>query len=876
MKFTRSGLPGVGPQRTKVGVILPSASYQDKYFGMLAADSYGGLLKWALSQGGMYSHQVWFTSRVSHPDGNNEDKEFRRELSFLKEKVGVEVLVALGDEVASFFNCSPVAKTRGSVYEWEGFYVLPTYAPHEIRSLGGGNKKKGKADFAIVWISDFRKAREIATEGWHPPEEKFVLSPTFEELQNFVHATRNRRLAVDIETTGTGETAELVMVGVATDEEQAMVIPFLQKGGLPYWLNGQRKEVTDLLRSLFVNNELIFQNALFDVPMLRGFGFDIPWENVKHDTMLLHHVLTPEMPHNLGFIVSIYGATPYWKEDVSERLGSNMELEDETFRLYNARDCVVLHQVLQPMLEDLEELELEDTYYNESIAMLPVIDAMQTNGIGYDPKRLEIFISNAEIASKKLEEDIRNIALLPEGFNLNSDDDLRWYFYRLQPPKFQKLRDLDDYNEKEFRKYECENEDCKRRTFWGEDSGVCPKCGETGTATGETKLSTRKSPGTKAHNTLLDLKAISKVTSPFYPRGYKGRKTNTGKVAVNQQSLLGLQRATQNEIHRMRNLKRPPEEEIEKARLLLEIIDKYFEYAGLQKLLSTYRNFTTGADGRVHTHFLIHGTATGRLSSSNPNLQNIPKKELGIRKAFVSSHGKVFLSLDYQNLEVHVLAYESEDDVLIDAIRQGVNIHDMNTKTLFNLTPEDKQWKLARRAAKIFMFGGISYGGSDEEIYQKVILEAPQLALTLAEFKNAKSRYMQAHPKYAEWADRVVETALRDRVSKTFLGRKRLLTGSESDIRKQALNTPIQGGAGGVINRAMVRIHNRFQGTPYTLVLQIHDQLIAEVPEGQVPEALEIMKEEMEKPINFYGVMRSFPTDAEVGTSWGELEEYKT
>lgn len=254
--------------------------------------------------------------------------------------------------------------------------------------------------------------------------------------------------------------------------------------------------------------------------------------------------------------------------------------------------------------------------------------------------------------------------------------------------------------------------------------------------------------------------------------------------------------------------------------------------------------------------------------------QNIPKKELGIRRAFVSKPGFSFLSLDYANLEVHVLAYESSDDVLINAIQRGDNIHDMNTQVLFNLSSEDEKWKLARRAAKIFMFGGISYGGSDEEIYQKVILEAPKLALTLGEFKAAKQRYMDAHPKYAQWADNVVERALRDRVSSTFLGRKRLLTGSESDIRKQALNTPIQGGAGGIINRAMVRIHERLRDTKAYLVLQIHDQLIAEVPDKEIPAALAIMKEEMEREVDFYGIPRSFPTDTEVGKSWGTLEDY--
>jgi DNA polymerase-1 len=224
-----------------------------------------------------------------------------------------------------------------------------------------------------------------------------------------------------------------------------------------------------------------------------------------------------------------------------------------------------------------------------------------------------------------------------------------------------------------------------------------------------------------------------------------------------------------------------------------------------------------------------------------------------------------------------VLAYETNDEVLIDILEGGLNLHDHNTETLFHISSNDPKWKLGRRAAKIFMFGGISYGGGDREIYEKVILEAPELGLTFGEYRAAKKRFMDAHPAYAAWAERVKRKAREERIATTFAGGKRFLTASNvHDVEKQGLNSPIQGGAAHVINRAMVAIDEEIEerGLPFNIILQVHDQLVYEVPLETVSDAAELVQRHMEAPTEFYGRTVVFPVDVEIGLDWGSLESY--
>ena len=254
------------------------------------------------------------------------------------------------------------------------------------------------------------------------------------------------------------------------------------------------------------------------------------------------------------------------------------------------------------------------------------------------------------------------------------------------------------------------------------------------------------------------------------------------------------------------------------------------------------------------------------------NGQNIPEIA---RKVFVPEEGWTFLSGDYTNLEVFVLAYETGDEKLIEVLTSGLNIHDENTKVLFEMTPDNPQWKLARRGAKIFQFGCIQYGGSPKEIYGNVLLEAPGLRLSFAQFERARQRYSETYTGYAAWNKRITYETLQTRKSTTFRGRVRVLMGAERDIVKQGLNTPIQGGAAHVINEATIRVQDRIEkeALKTRLVLQVHDQLVLEVPPGEMKQAKALLREEMERPVDFKGRLVTFPVELETGKTWGDLSK---
>jgi DNA polymerase I-like protein with 3'-5' exonuclease and polymerase domains len=198
---------------------------------------------------------------------------------------------------------------------------------------------------------------------------------------------------------------------------------------------------------------------------------------------------------------------------------------------------------------------------------------------------------------------------------------------------------------------------------------------------------------------------------------------------------------------------------------------------------------------------------------------------------------------------------------------------------LFNLKKTDVEWKVARDAAKVFQFGGLSYGGGDNEIYEKILIKCPRLPLTFKAFKEARTRWEAAHPAYGKWYNSLISGTgymkkPKTRIATTFSGRKRILMGDDRDVCKQLLNTPIQGGAASIINQAMIRIDERLETSKFDskIILQVHDELIFEYLESEFNDLKKLVKEEMEREINFNGRMVKFPVDMKWGPDWGNLK----
>lgn len=306
-----------------------------------------------------------------------------------------------------------------------------------------------------------------------------------------------------------------------------------------------------------------------------------------------------------------------------------------------------------------------------------------------------------------------------------------------------------------------------------------------------------------------------------------------------------------------------------------EIIQDILDYRQLTKLKSTYVDGllkVIGPDGRIHTSFQMTVTATGRLSSTEPNLQNIPvRSELGagIRKMFVSSPGMILVDADYNQIEMRLLAHISGDELMREAFISGEDIHTVTASQVWNV-PLDQVTPLQRSRAKAVNFG-IVYGISDYS-----------LAHDIGVYRNEAREYIDAYfSKYSgvrSYMNNIVEKAKADGYVTTLFGRRRWLPelkSSNFNLRsfgeRVALNMPIQGTAADIIKIAMIRVHNKLTegGLESKLILQIHDELIVECPENEAEAVKMILKDEMEDAVKL-GV--PLAAEAYEGHSWYEVK----
>ncbi len=282
------------------------------------------------------------------------------------------------------------------------------------------------------------------------------------------------------------------------------------------------------------------------------------------------------------------------------------------------------------------------------------------------------------------------------------------------------------------------------------------------------------------------------------------------------------------------------------------IIPLVLQYRHLAKLKSSYieslPKLVSKDDAKLHTTFHQLGTITGRLRSSNPNLQNIPARtEWGekIRAGFVASdENHILISSDYSQIELRVLAHLSGDKKLIDAFLNNVDIHTRTAALVFGVKEEDVT-KEMRRSAKILNFG-IIYGMSPYGA-------AKQLGCGPEEAKAYIDSYFAQFPTVREFIESLVEQARKTGETRTLLGRRRRITGFGSgnqrkreEARRVAINTPIQGSAADIIKIAMVKLYEKIKGTETHLILQIHDELVVETKRDKKDEMTEIIKKEME------------------------------
>ena len=316
-------------------------------------------------------------------------------------------------------------------------------------------------------------------------------------------------------------------------------------------------------------------------------------------------------------------------------------------------------------------------------------------------------------------------------------------------------------------------------------------------------------------------------------------------------------------------------EVLDKLRGQHPIIENILEYRQLTKLKSTYADGlgkVIAADGRIHTSFQNTVTATGRLSSTEPNLQNIPvRTELGaqLRKMFVAPAGKVLVDADYSQIELRLLACMARDRAMIDGFNHGEDVHTITASQVFGV-PVEEVTPLMRRSAKAVNFG-IVYGISAFSLSQDI-------GVTVAQAKEYMEKYFRHYSGVKAYMDHVVEQARQDGYVTTLFGRRRWvpeLKSSNFNTRsfgeRVALNAPIQGTAADIIKLAMIRVRDRLrtEGLEGRLVLQVHDELIVECPERETERVCALVKEEMEAVAAQRLPVRLL-ADTAAGKTWAE------
>lgn len=311
--------------------------------------------------------------------------------------------------------------------------------------------------------------------------------------------------------------------------------------------------------------------------------------------------------------------------------------------------------------------------------------------------------------------------------------------------------------------------------------------------------------------------------------------------------------------------------ELAKLRMLHPIIDHVTEYREYTKLKSTYIDALpklVDREGKLHTTFALDVAATGRLSSHDPNLQNIPTRTdigLAIRKAFVPHEGNVFVSADYNQFELRLSAVMAQDKELIDDFNHDVDVHTKTAAQIYGV-PMDKVDKTMRRHAKVVNFG-ILYGMSPHGL-------SIATGMTFIEARDFIQKYFELRKPIREYIDGIVEKALKDGYVETLLGRRRPTPDLKSSnfavreaAKRAAMNMPIQGTEADIMKIAMLAVENKLEGVGEQL-LQVHDSILVETPADKAEEVAKILKETME---NAYTLPVTLRVDVTTGENWGML-----
>ncbi len=591
---------------------------------------------------------------------------------------------------------------------------------------------------------------------------KYQLVSTAEQRSKLLtDLMQQTSVCFDTETTGLNPlTANLVGLAFCFLKNQAFYVHIPE---------GEEQNIANEFKVFFEKEgiEKIAQNLKYDYKILAKYGVLVAYP--YFDTMLAHYLLEPEHSHSMDVLAQNYlNYSPISIETLIGKKGKNQlsmrQAQLEKVCEYACEDTDITWQLKQLFAQKLKGTHLEKLFNNIELPLIPVLSAMELEGIRIDIDALNDFSKELESRILELNEGVQNIT--GKTFNLASPKQLGQVLFE--------------------------------------------------------------------HLKLVD----------------KPKKTKTGQYSTSEETLLKLKGKH-------------------------EIIDDILEYRQLQKLKSTYVDalpeLASEKEERIHTTYQQAVATTGRLSSINPNLQNIPirsDKGREVRKAFVPRNENfTLLAADYSQIELRLMAHLSQDEGMLSAFQNKEDIHASTAAKVYQISLDEVSRK-QRSHAKMVNFG-IIYGISAFGLAQR-------LGIKRTEAKEIIENYFAQYPKVKAYMDLSIERAREKGYVETLMGRKRLLKDINSRnavvrgyAERNAINAPIQGSAADIIKLAMIDVHKVFQQEKLKskMLLQVHDELVFDAHKEELEITQSIIQQKMENAVQL-----SVPLEVDmgIGVSWLE------
>lgn len=878
---------GTGPSPCDIMLIGRDPGEQEDIEGKPFVGPAGKLLNEFLNATGLNRSQVRISNLVRCRPPNNrstfpDEKEACRPYLIEEIKaVNPKFIITLGaDSLEELTGQTQVMKLAGTSFNlkndiFDGKILVALHPSYILRNQSYKPR-------ALKHFEDFGKIIRGETLNKDKSPVKYITVKTFDQFNNFIEKLKEqKRVVIDLETTGFNFLMDKILcMSFSWKENTAVVLPLLKENREEFWEPNEYSQIITQLKEVFgdPNIEWIAHNISFDAKFLKSYNLII--NGPIHDTMILSTLLDENAPEKgLKPLADLYTDLGKYDKEIEDYV-SDMKrrkreelfnikkvVKDEIKKLTKISkkstgdDLLEVKQKIGDLEFELEELE--EVKINISYAEIPTEVLWKYAATDADAT-MRLF----NLFTKKLQE-TSNALVRPYGKNMVK------LYSKLVMPLRRVLNDMEyrgaqlnlSYLQELDKKYtitegELEKELLEMDAIKATEKVLYKKAAE--------KVSTRfkelKSPKlseqdyVKKHTVQPDFNMNSPdnlrallfevLKLPVIKTGKPSKKDGTIKPSTDKEVL----------------------EEYEDAH---PCINKLVANRKLQKLHKTYvkgMQKRVDSNGRIHTDFNQHVTVSGRLSSSSPNLQNIPRKDKDIKRAFITYPEWSMIQFDYSQVEFRMWAQLSNDQDMLQDIRAGLDIHRRTASEFWGI-PED-QVSDERRSQSKFVVFGIMYGRGAKSV-------AKQVGITPEEAGEIIKQFFNKYPVAARWLEATRRFASTRKYVINHFGRVRRLPNVDSNMKedvaealRMAVNSPIQGGAADVTGVGLIRIYKEIakRNLRARLILTVHDSIVLECPNEEIVEVIRLCHKAMTDTIA--GIIVPLEVEVEVGSNWAEVKKW--